>query len=62
MPHIPLISQNFMHPAFEIWFDSNMDQYTVCNSSGEDPKCSDSLYPNYSIEDHIGYWVRPVPS
>jgi predicted lipase len=24
VPHVPLISQNFMHPAYEIWFDGNM--------------------------------------
>lgn len=59
MPHVPLLTQNYKHSAYEIWFDADMANYKVCDESGEDKNCSDSLYPNYVIQDHITYWVRP---
>lgn len=37
-----------------------MNNYKECDESGEDPTCSDSYYPNYSIPDHTSYWYRPV--
>jgi hypothetical protein len=39
-----------------------MNTYKICNDSGEDPNCSSSLYPNYSILDHISYWQKLDPS
>jgi hypothetical protein len=62
VPHVPLVNQNYHHPAYEIWFDEDMNTYKICNDSGEDPNCSSSLYPNYSILDHISYWQKLDPS
>jgi len=45
-----------------LWFDEQMSDYKICNESGEDPVCSNSLYPNFSIEDHLGYWQKPIVS
>jgi hypothetical protein len=62
VPHVPLLTQNFVHPSNEIFFDENMENYKICNDSGEDPSCSNSFYPNFSIEDHISYWQKPTTS
>lgn len=35
-----------------------MKNYIVCNDSGEDPKCSNSLAPAYSTSDHTTYWFK----
>jgi hypothetical protein len=58
VPHVPLISQNYYHPSFEILFDEDMNKYKICNDSGEDSSCSDSYYPNFSPQDHLGYWEK----
>jgi hypothetical protein len=47
VPHVPLLTQNFVHPSNEIFFDENMENYKICNDSGEDPSCSNSFYPNF---------------
>ena len=31
VPHVPLLSQDFHHPAREIFFDEAMQQYVVCD-------------------------------
>lgn len=62
VPHVPLVSQNYAHPPYEIFFDEAMDQYKICNENGEDPTCSNQFYPNFSIPDHISYWTKPLPS
>jgi len=36
VPHVPLVSQNFHHPPFEVLFDANMQKYRICDASGED--------------------------
>jgi len=56
VPHIPTIALDYHHEATEVWFPTNHTTYVVCNSSGEDPKCSDSINPiKYSIPDHTDY-------
>jgi len=35
-----------------------MKSYKVCSEIGEDPKCSDSLAPDYSFNDHTLYWLK----
>lgn len=59
IPHVPFESLGYRHYAYEVLFDEDMKNYQVCDSSGEDPKCSNRFDPNYSIEDHITYWIRP---
>jgi len=34
VPHVPFTPLNYAHSAFEIFFDPEMKNYTVCNSSG----------------------------
>eukprot|EP00043_Microstomoeca_roanoka_P015762 m.158261 g.158261 ORF g.158261 m.158261 type:complete len:265 (-) comp16326_c1_seq4:3010-3804(-) len=50
VPHLPFLTMGFHHVATEIWenspeTDSPPDQqtYKVCDGSGEDPTCSDSV-------------------
>ena len=44
----------FYHPANEVWyFDEKNEYFTVCNNSGEDPACSDSV-KLWNEKDH---WV-----
>jgi hypothetical protein len=58
VPHLPLQSQDFTHPPFEVLFDEGMSSFKICSEAGEDPTCSDAFYPNFSIEDHVSYWVK----
>jgi len=41
VPHAPLISMNYWHIATEIFYQETCCDYVTCNSSGEDPSCSD---------------------
>jgi len=49
----------YHHIATEIWNDSdgtNQDSYVICDSSGEDPKCADSInFWQYDRADHMIY-------
>ena len=49
VPHLPMPYQNYQHPPYEIWFDENMQNYKICNDSGEDPNCSNIWLPLFSI-------------
>jgi len=55
VPHLPLVAMGFWHVAREVWYNSAFSNYTVCNGSGEDPECSDSLI-DYSVRDHLDYF------
>ena len=35
-----------------------MINYKICNEEGEDGTCSNSYYPNFSVNDHITYWQK----
>jgi len=54
VPHLPPMAFGFYHVGTEIWFPTNTTSFVVCNGSGEDPKCSDSLH-SFQIEDHLNY-------
>ncbi len=41
-------------------YDEQMETYRQCDSSGEDPTCSDAYYPNFAVSDHTSYWFKPV--
>eukprot|EP01116_Phalansterium_solitarium_P002535 TRINITY_DN12605_c0_g1_i1.p1 TRINITY_DN12605_c0_g1~~TRINITY_DN12605_c0_g1_i1.p1 ORF type:complete len:299 (-),score=80.14 TRINITY_DN12605_c0_g1_i1:107-1003(-) len=43
VPHYPAQTMGYHHVATEVWFEHNTTAYVVCDSSGEDPHCSDSL-------------------
>jgi len=52
--HYPAEWMNYHHVANEIWFENNVYNFTVCDNSGEDPNCSDSL-DWYDPLDHVYY-------
>jgi len=56
VPHVPIIAQGFWHTAREVWYNEDFSNYTICNGSGEDPACSDSLWFPTSIPDHLNYF------
>jgi hypothetical protein len=53
VPHLPLRSMGFHHAATEVW--ENDKVYKVCDDSGEDPHCSDSILAPLSAYDHTHY-------
>ena len=60
VPHLPPEIAGFHHDATEVWYQENNIQYQVCNGSGEDPDCSDSLAFPDSIDDHLHYMGIPI--
>ena len=46
----------YHHVAREIWYNSSSDasMYKICNMSGEDPDCADSVIGDV-IDDHLQY-------
>mmetsp|Transcript_23047 Transcript_23047/g.71804 ORF Transcript_23047/g.71804 Transcript_23047/m.71804 type:complete len:313 (-) Transcript_23047:1305-2243(-) len=57
VPHVPAVAMGFYHTAEEIWEAG--DAYYECDGSGEDPKCSNSVSPFYSVSDHVS--ISPPP-
>jgi len=56
VPHVPTKWFNlFQHVPTEVWYQSGYVDYKVCNGSGEDPSCSDSVTLP-SITDHLTYF------
>jgi len=56
VPNIPPVALNYYDELTEIWFPTNHTTYVICSTSGEDPKCSDSIDPlKYSTSDHTDY-------
>ena len=69
VPHLPPQDFGFHHFSQEVWYPSisNFSKFIICDGSGEDPHCSDSL-DFYESSDHhcyLGYYVGcsmdPVP-
>lgn len=54
VPHLPMEIMGFHHVATEVWYDEANTSHKVCDGSGEDPTCSDSVLGD-SIEDHLYY-------
>lgn len=56
VPHLPPQDVGYHHVAHEVWFPTNYTYYRVCNDSGEDPTCADSIPPiDYHPTDHLTY-------
>ena len=53
VPHVPPRFLGFYHNPTEVWYYN--DVWKICNGSGEDPNCSDSLVVALSIIDHMDY-------
>ncbi|KAL1521100.1 hypothetical protein AB1Y20_022654 [Prymnesium parvum] len=60
VPHLPFESMGFLHSATEVFYNSDSSAYVVCDGSGEDPTCSNSLYFDYNIDDHLHYLDPPA--
>ena len=56
-PHLPPTNFEYLHPASEVFYTDNFNKYKVCDSSGEDPSCSNQYYPHYTFADHHVYFV-----
>eukprot|EP00472_Partenskyella_glossopodia_P003457 CAMPEP_0197541630 /NCGR_PEP_ID=MMETSP1318-20131121/67238_1 /TAXON_ID=552666 /ORGANISM="Partenskyella glossopodia, Strain RCC365" /LENGTH=283 /DNA_ID=CAMNT_0043100827 /DNA_START=360 /DNA_END=1211 /DNA_ORIENTATION=+ len=57
VPHIPLQSMGYYHVPREVWYkdeDFSPGSYVMCDGSGEDLKCSNSVTGS-SISDHEHY-------
>jgi len=55
VPHLPLESMGFRHTPVEVFYDQAQAKYTVCDNSGEDPKCSDKYLADLNVLDHLNY-------
>lgn len=53
--HVPIMSIGYHHIGTEVWYSDSSD-YQVCNGSGEDSHCSDSVLFPVSISDHLHYF------
>ena len=56
-PHLPPTNFEYLHPASEVFYTDNFNKYKVCDSSGEDPSCSNQYYPHYTFADNHVYFV-----
>ena len=56
VPHVPFEEWDFHHQPTEVFYDEASDGYTLCDSSGEDPLCSDQYWFDllWTI-DHLNY-------
>lgn len=54
--HLPFEWMKYMHVPTEVFFSEDMQTYSVCNESGEDPACSNKFFPNYNRADHDFYF------
>ena len=48
------------HYGTEVWYTSTIAagaNFTVCDGSGEDMECSNSLFPDFSALDHCNYFM-----
>lgn len=57
VPHVPPIdTTRYHHAPYEVWFPSNYTTYVLCDGSGEDPACSDSVpFTQLTMKDHVTY-------
>jgi len=59
VPHLPPKVLGFWHIATEVWWNTSTT-YKICNDSGEDPTCSDSVLVPLSVADHLDYLGVPL--
>jgi hypothetical protein len=46
--------------GLQVWYNEDSSSYKVCDGSGEDPTCSDSLLSPISVSDHLHYLGIPI--
>ncbi|KAL1521472.1 hypothetical protein AB1Y20_021134 [Prymnesium parvum] len=61
VPHLPLEFMGFHHLTTEVFYNQDSSSFQVCDSSGEDPTCSNrfGIIAN-DISDHLHYLDPPV--
>ncbi len=59
VPHVPfdLPGFDYHHPGYEVFFNSDLSVYKVCNISGEDKSCSNKFFPDFDPNDHDHYFI-----
>lgn len=60
VPHLPNEWMGYKHAPREVWYTQDQSSYKVCDGSGEDPTCMDSLTLPVSISDHLNYLGLPI--
>jgi len=55
VPHFPPSLIDFMHIPREYWFSKNDVDFKICDETGEDPYCANSITIADSITDHLTY-------
>jgi predicted lipase len=55
VPHVPLEEMGFHHEPTEVFYNWLNNEYTVCDSSGEDPNCANQYYVDLNVPDHLLY-------
>ena len=60
VPHVPLESMGFSHIGTEVWYNEDFSVGKVCDGSGEDSSCSDSLTFDTSVDDHLHYFEETI--
>jgi len=55
VPHLPLQMMLFHHAATEVFYNEDSSVYRVCDGSGEDPQCANSLFA-FDVSDHLHYF------
>lgn len=64
IPHLPAVQAGYTHSSNEIWYQSDMQNYSTC--LGENPYCANSLAPQaWSVSDNaISHYlyIRPTSS
>ena len=60
IPHLPPTEFKYLQYPYEVLYDEKMDNYQVCNESGEDRDCSDKFAPDYTMTDHGFYFLPPT--
>jgi len=59
VPHVPPQTFDFRHVEQEYWWTGS--KWKLCDMSGEDPSCSDSVFPfSWSVPDHLDYLNIPL--
>jgi len=60
VPHLPFNDWSFVHQPTEVFYGMLNNDYQLCDSSGEDPDCSDQYLLDYRVDDHLDYLDFPV--
>ena len=63
MSHLPLRSMGFAHIGTEVCWDERWRSGRVCDGSGEDAPCADSIGYigfDFSIYDHLHYFKEVI--